>query len=170
MKKISFNNHLRIVIRKAGSDDAAFFRGLYVEVRRDEFAILGWNENQIQMLLEMQFDAQTQGYGEQFPGLRKFVIEANGAAVGRLLLTDKIRLVDIAVLPAARNLGIGSFVLNRLLEKADGESKDVFLQVVKTNNAARRLYERCGFETAGEDDLYLMMRWSLSKRINVSVE
>lgn len=165
MKKIFSGNQLQIVIREAGSDDPVFFEKLYLATRRNEFAGLGWNEDQIRMLLKMQFDAQTQGYRAQFPDLRKFVIEANETAVGRLLLTDEIRVVDIALMAASRNLGIGSFVLNCLLDKAVGENKDVFLQVLKTNDAARGLYERFKFETIGEDDLYLTMRRSLPKKI-----
>lgn len=152
------DKRLEIIVREAEGEDTTFFEKLYIAVRQEEFAVSGWSEHQRQMLLKMQFDAQTQGYRGQFPDLRTFVIEANGEPVGRLLLTDEIRLVDIAVLPKACNRGIGSFVLNYLLDKADSEKKDIFLQVLKTNAAARQLYERFGFEPIGGNDLYLMMR------------
>lgn len=167
MKVIHSDDYQKIKIRAAGNDDAAFFEKLYVAVRRIEFAMLGWDEHQILPVLKMQFDAQTRGYRGQFPNLKEFVVETNGEAVGRLVLTDEMRLVDIAVSPARRNLGIGSFVLKHLLDKADGENKNIFLRVLKTNTEARRLYMRFGFQTTGEDDLYLMMRrHSLPKRKN----
>lgn len=158
MSKNASEIQTKIVIRKAEEDDLPFFEKLYIETRRDEFAILDWDDNQIEMLLKMQFNAQTQSYRMQFPDMENFVIEADGNAVGRLMTNGEIRLIDIAVLPESRNLGIGSFVLNHLLEQANGKQKHIFLQVLKTNVAAFRLYERFGFQTIGEDDLYLLMR------------
>ncbi len=149
----------KIVIRDGVSEDAPFLEKLYFETRRDEFAQLGWDENQLATLLKMQFMTQTQSYRMQFPDARNLIIEADGAAVGRLIETDEIRLVDIAVLPEFRNQGIGSFVLRRLLKEAKNKAKPVNLQVLKTNIPAIRLYERFGFEKTGEDQLYLMMQW-----------
>lgn len=162
MSKNVSKNQTKITIRKAENDDVPFFEKLYIATRRDEFASLGWDENQLEMLLKMQFNAQTQGYRMQFPDLENFVIEADGKAVGRLITNREVRLIDIAVLPESRNLGIGSFVLNHLIEQAEDEKKAVILQVLKTNVAAFRLYQRFGFQTIGEDDLYLTMRRSSS--------
>lgn len=149
----------KIVIRDGVSNDTPFLEKLYFETRKEEFAQLGWDAPQIETLLKMQFLTQTQSYRIQFPGARNFIIEADGTAVGRLITTDEICLVDIAVLPEMQNRGIGSFVLRRLLEEAENKEKPVYLQVLKTNSLAIRLYERFGFEKTGEDQLYLMMRW-----------
>ncbi|CAN5213890.1 hypothetical protein BH20ACI1_BH20ACI1_17850 [soil metagenome] len=162
MNKIVLANQSKIVIRDAGGKDVPFFEELYFKTRRAEFATLGWDENQLAMFLQMQFNIQTQGYKLQFPDARISVIESGGAAVGRLITTGEIRLVDIAVLPESRNHGIGSFVLNRLLDEAKGKGKFVDLQVLKSNVAATRLYERFGFEKTGENELYFMMRWRKS--------
>lgn len=151
-------NQLKIIIRDGVSADTPFFEKLYFETRKEEFAQLGWDEIQLETLLKMQFNTQTQGYRMQFPGARNLVIEADGEAVGRFITTDEICLVDIAVLPEFRNQGIGSFVLKRLLEEAENKEKSVYLQVLKTNIPAIRLYERFGFEKNGESDLYVMMR------------
>jgi ribosomal protein S18 acetylase RimI-like enzyme len=158
MDKNDSANQSKIVIRDGVSEDTPFLEKLYFETRKDEFAQLGWDAPQIEALLKMQFMTQTQSYRMQFPDARNFVIEADGEAVGRLITTDEIRLVDIAVLPEFRNRGIGSFVLRRLLEEAEDKKKPVDLQVLKTNSPAIRLYERFGFEKTGEDQLYLMMR------------
>ena len=149
----------KIVIRDGVSEDTPFLEKLYFETRRDEFAQLGWDENQLATFLKMQFMTQTQSYRMQFPDARNLIIEADGAAVGRLIETDDIRLVDIAVLPEFRNQGIGSFVLRRLLKEAKNKAKPVNLQVLKTNIPAIRLYERFGFEKTGESDLYQAMQW-----------
>lgn len=157
MNQNTSTNDLKIVIRKAQNEDMPFFEKLYFETRKDEFALLGWAAVTLENLLKMQFNVQNQGYRMQFPDARFFLIEVNNAAVGRLITTDEIRLVDIALLPDSRNLGIGSFVLDGLLKQAEEKKKSVFLQVLKTNVSAFRLYKRFGFKVIGEDDLYLSM-------------
>ena len=159
MNKTTTADQTKIVVRDAEEKDTPFLEKLYCETRRDEFAALGWDENQLAMFLQMQFNIQTQSYKMQFPDARISVIELDGAAVGRLITTGEIRLVDIAVLPASRNHGIGSFVLKQLLDEAKSKGKSVDLQVLKTNIPAIRLYERFGFEKTGESDLYQEMRW-----------
>ena len=159
MNKTTAADQTQIVIRDAENKDAPFLEKLYFETRRDEFAALGWDENQLAMFLQMQFNIQTQSYKMQFPDARISIIELDGAAVGRMITTGEILLVDIAVLPASRNHGIGSFVLKRLLDEAKSKRKSVDLQVLKTNIPAIRLYERFGFEKTGESDLYQAMRW-----------
>ena len=151
-------NQTKITLRDAVEQDTPFFEKLYFETRKDEFASLGWDDNQLEPLLKMQFNIQIQGYKMHYPDALTLVIETDGAAVGRMITTDEIVLVDIAVLPEWRKHGIGSFVLKRLLDDAEREKKPVYLQVLKSNIAAFRLYERLGFETTGEDDLYLLMR------------
>lgn len=151
-------NQQAIIIREGVPADEPFFERLYFETRRDEFAPLGWDAEQLGGILKMQFEMQTRGYKMQFPDARISVIEAGGAAVGRLIATGEIRLVDIAVLPEDRRRGIGSFVLNHLLDEARKSGKTVTLQVLKTNAGAIRLYEKFGFEATRESDLYLTMR------------
>lgn len=151
-------NQPKITVRDAVGEDMPFFERLFFATRREAFAPLGWDAQQLEALLKMQFNSQTQGYLLQYPDARSYVIETDGTAVGRLITTGEVLLVDIAVLPESRNLGIGSFVLRRLLDEAKKAKKNVILQVEKSNPAAIRLYERFGFEKTGEDDLYFTMR------------
>ena len=159
MNKTTAADQTQITIRNAEDKDKPFLEKLFLETRRDEFAALGWDENQLTMFLQMQFNMQTQSYKMQFPDAQISVIKAGGAAVGRMITTGEMRLVDIAVLPEFRNQGIGSFALERVLDEARNQKKTVDLQVLKTNSPAIRLYERFGFEKTGEDDMYLAMQW-----------
>ena len=156
-------NWSNINIRDAAEEDAPFFEKLYFQTRRDEFAALGWDENQLRMFLQMQYNLQTQSYRMQFPTARISVIESGESAVGRLLTDDfdakEIRLIDIAVLPESRNRGVGGFVLSALENEARQAKKSIGLQVLKTNIPAIGLYERFGFKVVGENDLYLEMQW-----------
>jgi len=60
--------------------------------------------------------------------------------------------LSIAVVGAARRHGVGRSLLERLLEcgRDDGVPA-LSLSVARANTAARRLYERCGFEVVGVD-------------------
>ncbi len=166
MKRIVPASQSKIVIRDAGDGDISFFEELYFKTRRNEFIQINWDEIQLERFLRMQFNIQTQSYQMQFPEARISVIESGGTAVGRLITTNEIRLVDIAILPEARKHGFGSFVLNRLLDEARRKKKLVDLQVLKSNVAATCLYERFGFEKTGENELYFMMRWQKSSELN----
>lgn len=81
-------------------------------------------------------------------------------------------LGDLAVREGARRRGVGSGLLARALEEARRlEATSVFLEVRAGNEAARRLYERAGFEVAGVRPRYyvspvedaLVMRRSLAR-------
>ncbi|HLM58397.1 MAG TPA: GNAT family N-acetyltransferase [Pyrinomonadaceae bacterium] len=58
--------------------------------------------------------------------------------------------LGMAVLPEYRGRGVGTALLERLLEEARASYKAVCLNVSE-GNPARRLYERAGFEPAGTD-------------------
>ena len=63
---------------------------------------------------------------------------------------DETPELGMAVQPAYRGRGIGSALLKRMLESAEGVYRKVCLSV-SADNPALRLYERAGFERAGVD-------------------
>ena len=69
-----------------------------------------------------------------------------------------IVLRDIAVLTEYRNAGIGSRLIQDLLDEAASAGKPVQLHVVATSPAVR-LYERLGFCRTGDEAAYLEMKW-----------
>jgi len=70
-----------------------------------------------------------------------------GFIVARKTAPDEREILNIAVLSEYRGLGIGEALLRALV--FSGETGDVFLEVRESNDAARRLYERVGFEEVG---------------------
>lgn len=63
---------------------------------------------------------------------------------------DEGEITNVAVSPEARNAGIGRALLKELIRQAETEGlRKLFLEVRESNEAARRLYERCGFRTDG---------------------
>lgn len=66
------------------------------------------------------------------------------------VVTDEAHLMTIAVHPGHRRKGLGEFIMAHLEADclAAGLSR-IILEVAKTNEDARRLYRKCGFETVG---------------------
>jgi ribosomal-protein-alanine N-acetyltransferase len=66
------------------------------------------------------------------------------------IVVDEVHINNIAVLPAYRGCGYGSALLAHALgEAADTGAQRATLEVRRSNDAARRLYERFGFRMAG---------------------
>src|SRR5712664_2086303 len=104
-------------LRPVSLDDQAFLFQVYASTRLEEVALVPWNDEQKQAFLQMQFNAQTQSYQREFPGAEYLVILHDGVPAGRLTIerSDKaILLIDIALLPAYRNFGIGSGLIQDL--------------------------------------------------------
>ena len=69
---------------------------------------------------------------------------------GMYVSFDEGEIPNVAVKVACRNQGIGESMLTVLLERAANSGvTSVFLEVRESNQAARRLYEKLGFEEAG---------------------
>ena len=67
-----------------------------------------------------------------------------------LLVAGEGELVNIAVSPAFRKMGLGQRLLTALLTEAEAqETEVVYLEVRQSNTPARHLYEKNGFEAMG---------------------
>src|SRR5687768_1684157 len=84
-----------------------------------------------------------------------------GAERGYGYVDDETPELGMAVLPDFRGRGVGSGLLDRLLESAAAVYRRVCLSV-SADNPARRLYERAGFERVGDDGSSLTMVKRLS--------
>ncbi len=79
--------------------------------------------------------------------------------IGRLIVDsggNATTLVDISLIPAYRNQGIGGDLLRNLLEQCRQTRTPVKLRVLKDNPAAR-LYERLAFVKTGEETRVLAL-------------
>jgi len=159
------SRHLPSVIgfRPITDDDLAFLSQLYASTRAEEVAqVADWSEEQKKQFLQMQFDAQHSYYQEQFSQAEYLLIEQSGEPIGRIYIdrrADEIRLIDIALLPAARGNRLGAALLEELLDEARGNALPVRIHVEK-NNPAMRLYVRLGFVRIEDQGVYDLMEWS----------
>ena len=175
--------HLRLdhpdsQIRPLAAADDVFSRALFREQRAAQFAPLGLGDGALAAMLDQQFKAQRMATTRRFPDAEAFVIVHAGCKVGRLIVTRRagspagsegtalrpsqgpaLHLIDLAIVPAARNRGIGSDVINGLARAGNAlGATRITLSVLQTNEAARRLYERLGFSTAADGVYTAMVR------------
>jgi ribosomal protein S18 acetylase RimI-like enzyme len=143
-------------------DDDAFAAELYRSTRDDLRQIPG-DPAIIEQLMAMQQRAQITGYQYTYPQASCLVLQRAGIPIGRLVIHRQdsvLRLVDIAILPAAQRQGAALAVLTCLQTLATNDQLRIELAVRKGNLAARSLYQRMGFRLYGEDALQEQLAWS----------
>lgn len=67
-----------------------------------------------------------------------------------------IRISQFCILPEHQSRGIGTRVLEQILDDADAAGMAIRLACLP-DNPARALYERSGFETVSRDDTFIYM-------------
>jgi ribosomal protein S18 acetylase RimI-like enzyme len=79
------------------------------------------------------------------------VVLREGQAVGVALIARRgwtSRLAAMSIIPSARGAGAGSWLMSQLLDRARARhERAMVLEVIQGNEAALRLYRRCGFQT-----------------------
>lgn len=141
--------------------DQNFLYSVYASTRVDELNLTDWDDTRKSEFLQMQFSAQHQYYQEHYADTLFQVILYDGHPAGRLYLArwpKEIRIVDLALLPDYRNLGIGSQILTSILNEAKAKNLPVNIHVERFN-PAQNLYRRLGFVKKGEHGVYDFMEW-----------
>ena len=148
---------MNITRRKATDQDAGFLLDLFKAVRGPEFAIAGLPPAQLDMLLNMQFQAQTSSYRAQFPDADHQIVLVDGATAGRTLVdrsSEQLVLVDISILPAYQKGGVGSALVGELIAEARAAGLPVRCSVGVSNPGSLRFHQRLGFRVVSQDPVY----------------
>ena len=155
-----------IRFRSITSDDENFLYRLYASTRQEELAQTSWTEAEKEIFLKQQFSAQHQFYMKQFKRAKFDVVLKNSKPIGRLYVDrreDEIRLIDIALMPEFRNMGIGTSLLNDLLDEARKVNKPLRIHVEKYNPALQ-LYQRLNFKEIKDTGVYYLMEWTPERK------
>jgi ribosomal protein S18 acetylase RimI-like enzyme len=133
-------------------EDTEFLYNVYASTREEEMARTGWDDEQVEAFLRMQFDLQHTQYLQNYKNASFEIILLDKVPIGRLYVdrrTDEIRVIDLSLLTEFRSQGIGSKIMKDLVAEADKKNLPLNLHVIQ-NNPAIRLYERLGFKKVGE--------------------
>lgn len=150
---------MNIASRSARPDDEEFLYRVYASTRQEELAQVGWDDTHKKAFLRQQFDAQSRYYREHYEGTSFDVILSDGRPVGRLYVArwpEEIRVIDIALLPEHRGMGIGGELLAGLVSESEASGKPLSIHVERFNPALR-LYERLRFRPKEDKGVYLLM-------------
>jgi len=149
----------RVELRPAEPADEEFLLQVYASTREAELALVDWNDAQKEAFARSQGEAAQRHYRTHYHGVELSVVLVGGEPAGRLYVLrrdDEIRVVDIALLPAFRGLGVATKLLRDLFEEADRTVRPVRLHVEKFNPALG-LYARLGFEAIEDRGVYLFL-------------
>lgn len=151
-----------LTFRPIRPEDHDFLHRLYASTREEELAtVVDWTAEQKAAFVRQQFEAQHRHYQTYYPEASFDLVLLDGEPVGRLYVarwTREIRLVDIALVPAARGRGLGTALLRDLLAEGERSGKAVSIHVERFNPALR-LYRRLGFREIEEKGPYFLMEW-----------
>jgi ribosomal protein S18 acetylase RimI-like enzyme len=147
--------------REATADDEALLEALFIAGREDLKQLPG-DAAFIQQLARMQRQVHEAGLRQNYPRALRLVVERDGQPVGHAIVNigeTELRLVDVAVLPAARRGGVARAAVACLQREAAGRGLPVGLMVNRANAAACALYTGLGFVAGAQDTLFVQMHW-----------
>ncbi len=153
-------NDYTITFRPYIPADTPFIQAVYASSREMEMGLVPWTEAEKTRFLEMQCLAQLDHYQTHYHGAEHLIILRDEQPIGRLYLhraAKEIRLMDVNLLPAYRNQGIGSRIICDLRREGDESNRPVTLHVEIINPDAIRLYQRLGFTVVGNRGMHVFM-------------
>ena len=154
-------DNAQISVRPVTAEDEELLLEIYQSSRGDDLRGLGWTEERINEFLEMQYEAQQRFFESEYQLAADEIILWQGKPAGRLIVERReheIRCIDVALLPAHRNSGVGTFLIRKLQDEARQARKPLRLQVIRFNRAVN-LFERLGFIRTSETGTHFQMEW-----------
>ncbi|MCZ2146892.1 MAG: GNAT family N-acetyltransferase [Bryobacterales bacterium] len=146
-------------LRSVTPEDGDFLLTVF-RVSHPEYEMLPVGEEQKRQLIGMQFQLQTSDYRARYPESRHEIIEVDGKKAGRIWVarTDcETRILDVGLLPEARNRGVGAAIASRIIAEAKACGKPVTSSVLKANAGSLRWHQRLGFRLKSEDPFYFYL-------------
>jgi RimJ/RimL family protein N-acetyltransferase len=151
-----------LTLRPEREADRDFRFRLFCESRLPEWYAVALDPRVREALMQHQFAAQTTTYRQRFPRARFDIIELKGEPIGRIVVNrpgTTVHLVDHAIVPRLRNRGIGTAIMQALMDEARRARMPMRLKVASSNDPSMRLYLRLGFVPIEEAAAYIEMQW-----------
>lgn len=146
---------MKLTYRKALQADTEYLLWLRKETMNEHLTTAGFEvnkENHKKGLLYKFEDA--------------YIILLDGRKIGLLKITEQkkdiVEIIQIQIQPDHQGQGIGQRVIKKLISEASITKSAVTLSVLK-GNKAKRLYEKLGFKTVGENEHSFFMMTETKK-------
>lgn len=146
--------------RPAVAEDEAFLFELFRAVRSPAFAVASMPAAQLDLLMRIQYAAQNQAYRAEYPDADHQLVLVDGNAAGRIWISRapaEQTLVDIALLPAFQNRGIGAHLLREAIAEAGRAGVPLRCSVALNNVGSLRFHQRLGFKIVSQDEVYAQL-------------
>lgn len=145
-------------LRPGVEADAPLIAAIYASTRAEELKAVAWSDEEKRAFTDWQSGQQEGHYALHYPAAERLVIEREGA-IGRIYVdttASEVRLMEVTLLPAFRNRGIGTRLTDAVVAYADALGRMASLHV-EPFNPAKRMYERMGFVVQETRGLYEFM-------------
>jgi ribosomal protein S18 acetylase RimI-like enzyme len=149
-------------LRPAQKSDDPFFYEVFRSVRAPEFAVLGLLPEQLEMLIQQQYEARTGSYEAQFPDSGNSVVLSGETPIGQFWVfrtPEEFLVVDIALMPDHRGAGVGAILMKQFMAEADAARVPVRVTVATNNPGSLRFHQRLGFSITTQDAMYYTMEY-----------
>ena len=138
-------------LRPASESDRPFLYTLHCITMREVIEeTWGWDERW-----------QRTDFDKRFGRYIVRIIEAEGHAVGSLWIEwrpDSLYIYELQILSEFQNMGLGTAVIQNVIEQGASRGFPVSLSVVPANPRAKHLYERLGFKVTKVEPPFIRMR------------
>ena len=157
---VGAHGDMAIALRRAVDDERDGLLELYASTREAEMAMVPWTDAEKAAFLAHQFSLQHHHFVTHYPSANFDVVLANEARVGRFYVDRATAwtIIDIALLPAWQDRGIGRLLIEDTLRQANKAGAAVELHVASHNVRARALYEQLGFVVTSASEMHYAMR------------
>ena len=160
-KTIPLDGGRQVTFRPTTAEDEPFLLEVYGSTRADELALTNWSAAQREAFLQMQLTSQHAHYHQYYPRGEYLLILLDGRPAGRLYvaeIAEEVRLMDVTLLPGARDARIGTPIIKALMAEAAALNKPLRIYV-ENYNRSHGLFTRLGFVKIGESGYSDFLEW-----------
>lgn len=147
-------------VRRAAATESELLFAAYRAGRWDELEAAGFPPAQAEAFLADQWRIECAARDVDHPGHEHRLVFVEGELAGRIhvhLTPKRLLLLDLLLVAAARNRGVGTLLLADLSCEAAAAGVPLVLHVERWSPALR-LYARLGFVVRAESDTHLEMQ------------
>lgn len=133
-----------------------FLLALYSMGREFEMQFAPMDEKEKRAFLLSQFNLRHSDYQKNYPDAHFLIIKKKQKPIGRLVfnLSDSVHIIDISIIKKEQNKGLGSTILNDLIDYANLNAQTTALSVAMDNVRAFKLYQKLGFVVKSQEGFY----------------